>query len=113
MTVLFEDLTIVDLAWVSGLLSITYTLWLIAYRLWLSPVAHFPGAFWPKLTFLFEFYHEWIKPGKYYQTIHEMHKLYGKCSTVSSVCLAGMAWYLTFLYNRSHYSCVARGNSHF
>ena len=57
--------------------SVASTVLLIIYRLYLSPVASFPGAFWPKVTFWYEFYYEWIKPGQYHRKIHEMHKRYG------------------------------------
>lgn len=62
------------------LLSIIYTAWLVAYRLWLSPVSYFPGPLWPKVTFWYEFYHEWIKPGQYHKKIQEMHAKYGEGS---------------------------------
>ena len=60
--------------------SVASTVWLMIYRLYLSPVAAFPGAFWPKVTFWYEFYYEWIKPGQYHQKIHEMHEKYGRSS---------------------------------
>lgn len=61
-------------------LSVASTVWLMIYRLYLSPVAGFPGAFWPKVTFWYEFYYEWIKPGQYHRKIHEMHEKYGQDS---------------------------------
>ena len=61
-------------------LSVASTVWLMIYRLYLSPVAGFPGAFWPKVTFWYEFYYEWIKPGQYHRKIYEMHERYGQDS---------------------------------
>ena len=61
-------------------LSVGSTVWLMIYRLYLSPVAGFPGAFWPRVTFWYEFYYEWIQPGQYHRKIHEMHEKYGKDS---------------------------------
>lgn len=78
---LLNDLTTVDLVLTIGVLSGSYTLWLGIYRLWLSPLANFPGAFWPKVTFWYEFYYEWIQPGQYYRKIHDMHTKYGEIFT--------------------------------
>ena len=59
-------------------LSLIYTVWLVIYRLWLSPVAGFPGSLCSIITFWYEFHHEWIKPGQYHRKIQEMHARYGK-----------------------------------
>jgi hypothetical protein len=77
MTV-FQDVTAADFMLALCAASIAYTAWLLVYRLWLGPLAHFPGSPWPKITFLYEFYYEWIKPGQYYRRIHELHEEYGK-----------------------------------
>ena len=58
--------------------SFAYVAWLVSYRLWLNPVAGFPGSPWAKLTFWYEFYYEWMKPGQYYRRIHQMHAEYGE-----------------------------------
>lgn len=70
--------TTADLAVALLVSSIAYVAWVVVYRLWFSPVAGFPGSFWPKITFWYEFYYEWIKPGQYHRRIHEMHQQYGK-----------------------------------
>lgn len=88
MTLLY-DLSTANLALVGCGLSIAYIACLVIYRLWLSPVAGFPGAFWPKVTFLNEFYWEWIKPGQYYQRIHEMHKQFGRAHPESKIHVNG------------------------
>ncbi|BCS21764.1 uncharacterized protein APUU_22196A [Aspergillus puulaauensis] len=54
-----------------------YTVTLVVYRLWLSPLSGFPGSPLAKTTFLYEFYYDWIKPGLYCKKIHEMHQKYG------------------------------------
>lgn len=63
---------------VSAWATVAYTVGLVIYRLWLCPVAHFPGSPWCKITFLYEFYWEWIRPGQYYRRIQEMHEKYGE-----------------------------------
>lgn len=60
-----------------GIGTILYMASLVVYRLWLSPIASFPGPFWAKVTFWNEFYYEWIHPGQYFLRIEEMHQEYG------------------------------------
>ncbi|OAA38537.1 Cytochrome P450 [Metarhizium rileyi] len=80
---LLKTPTSVDLGLAIGALSICYVMLLVIYRLWLSPVAGFPGSIWPKITFWYEFYYEWIRPGQYHRKIHEMHQKYGPIIRVS------------------------------
>lgn len=58
--------------------TILYTAWLVIYRLWFHPIAGFPGSPWARITFWYEFYYEWIKPGQYHRRIREMHEEYGR-----------------------------------
>lgn len=82
MALLF-DITISN-AWIALCAwSIAYTAWLVIYRLCFHPIARFPGSPWAKITFWYEFYYEWIKPGKYHERIYEMHQQYGKKPTIS------------------------------
>ena len=56
----------------------TYGVCLVLYRLFLSPLARFPG---PKLAAAFEsyeFYYLIIKGGQWGNRINEMHQEYGK-----------------------------------
>lgn len=48
------------------------------YRLYLSPIAHFPGPRVAALTFWYEFYYDVICAGQYTWRIKEMHEQYGK-----------------------------------
>ncbi|KAL2818628.1 cytochrome P450 [Aspergillus granulosus] len=57
----------------------------MVYRLWLSPIASFPGPFLARISFCYEFYYNWIKPGQYYLEIHKMHQKYGPIVRVSPV----------------------------
>lgn len=54
-----------------------YTLYGAIYRLYLSPVASFPGPRFAALTFWYEFYYDVIKHGRYTWKIAELHKQYG------------------------------------
>lgn len=51
------------------------------YRLYLSPIAHFPGPRLAALTTAYEFYWEAIRNGRYTFHIGDLHKKYG--TTVS------------------------------
>lgn len=57
---------------------IFYLVWLAIYRLYLSPIAKFPGPKLAALTFWYELYHDVIRPGKYIWEIAKMHEQYGK-----------------------------------
>ena len=55
----------------------SYVLSLVIYRLHWSPLAAFPGPFLAKVTHWYEFYHNFVRTGKYYERIREMHDKYG------------------------------------
>ena len=55
----------------------SYTAYGIVYRLYLSPIAHFPGRKMAALTFWYEFYFDVIKRGSYVWQIRQMHETYG------------------------------------
>lgn len=54
-----------------------YTVGLVLYRLYLSPIAAIPGPFLAKVTHWYEFYHNFIRSGMYYVEIRDMHRKYG------------------------------------
>lgn len=47
------------------------------YRLYLSPLAKFPGRRLAALTLWYEFYHDYFRRGQYTWEIAEMHEKYG------------------------------------
>ena len=47
------------------------------YRLYLSPLANFPGPKLAALSFWYEFYFDVIKQGQYTWKIRELHQQYG------------------------------------
>lgn len=61
----------------NALLIILYMIWGVIYRLYLCPVAKFPGPRWAAVTFWYEFYYDVVKRGKYVFKIRELHKHYG------------------------------------
>jgi hypothetical protein len=59
---------------------IAYILYGVIWRLWLSPVARFPGSKLAAVTFWYEFYYDVIKGGAYVYEIERMHAKYGTSS---------------------------------
>lgn len=59
---------------------ILYTISLLIYRLYLSPLAKFPGPKLAAVTLWYEFYYDVIKTGKYTFKLKELHRQYGMTS---------------------------------
>ena len=57
-----------------------YTLAVIIHRLFFSNLSGFPGPKIAAATYWYEFYHDWLRNGKYIFVIEEMHKRYGSAS---------------------------------
>lgn len=76
------DLNIV-LAELAAIATVLYTVYGVIYRLYLSPIAHFPGRKLAALTFWYEFYFDVIKRGSYVWEIQEMHKVYGTLQDIT------------------------------
>lgn len=71
-------------------LTILYSVGLAFHRLFLSPLAAFPGPKIAALTGFYEFYYDFFKGGKYIFEIEKMHKAYGLCVWANSfpiICL--------------------------
>ena len=66
-------------------LSLIYFIGLVVHRLYLSPLAKFPGPRLAALTLWYEFYYDVIKGGKYTWEIGKMHEKYGRCIISTSV----------------------------
>ena len=54
-----------------------YTLYGLVYRLYLSPLAKFPGPKLAGATYWYEFYFYVVKRGQYVWEIKKMHEQYG------------------------------------
>lgn len=52
---------------------------IVVYRLWLCPVAKFPGPWLAKVTFWYEGWYDIVKQGRYTWKIKELHEKYGTC----------------------------------
>jgi hypothetical protein len=65
---------------VAGLVGswLVYVLGLVVYRLYLSPLAKFPGPKLAAATRWYEFYYEVVKRGQFQFHINDLHKKYGK-----------------------------------
>ncbi|RDW72537.1 uncharacterized protein DSM5745_07709 [Aspergillus mulundensis] len=54
-----------------------YSAWLVIYRLYLHPLARFPGPRLAAATGWYEFYYDALKGGTYIHEIERMHIKYG------------------------------------
>ena len=72
-------------AWYILLVYIFYLVYLSLYRLYLDPIAVFPGPKLAALTLWYEFYYDVIKRGRYTFVIEEMHHKYGRSCTTYQV----------------------------
>ena len=63
-----------------------YGLGLIIYRLFLSPLAKFPGPKLAALTRKYEFYYEAVLNYEYLFEIKRMHNIYGECIARRESC---------------------------
>ena len=61
-----------------------YYIFLAFYRLYLSPIAKFPGPTLAALTLWYEFYYDVIKRGRYTWKIAELHERYGSLLSLSA-----------------------------
>ena len=62
---------------------ILYLVWLAVSRLYLSPLAKFPGPKLAALSRWYEAYYEIIKGGQYTFKIDQLHDAYGMLSAAS------------------------------
>ncbi|KAK5636379.1 hypothetical protein RRF57_012091 [Xylaria bambusicola] len=72
-----EFLTWSHISFLILICTFAYYFMLVIYRLYLSPLASFPGPFLAKVTHWYEFYYNVVHTGKYYERIREMHEEYG------------------------------------
>lgn len=73
MDLLFETKALLTIV----IVPLTWMLFTALYRLFLSPLADFPGPKLAALTSWYECYYDVIKPGQYVWKIQELHKHYG------------------------------------
>jgi len=75
---LFTNERIALLMTASLVLYFLYFVVLLLYRLYLSPIAKFPGPKLAGATYLFEGYYDVVKRGKYTFKIRDLHAQYGQ-----------------------------------
>lgn len=73
---LFPPLTAIP--YTCALLAIPYLILGGIYRLYIHPLAKVPGPRIAALTLWYEFYHDFVRKGKYLWVIADMHAKYGK-----------------------------------
>ena len=79
MTLAYRDFTPALTALVLTLVGfLTYVVYCAIWRLYWSPLAHFPGPRLAALTFWNEFYFDVVLGGKYEWKIAAYHETYGK-----------------------------------
>ena len=59
------------------LFVVSYSIGLVIYRLFFSPIAGFPGPKLAAVSGWYEFYYDYFLNGKYLFRIEEMHRKYG------------------------------------
>ena len=79
-TIILRERSVV-LATAVLIVSVLYLAGLVIYRLYLSPIAKFPGPKLAAATYLFEGYYDVVKRGKYTFKIRDLHAEYGQCAT--------------------------------
>lgn len=62
---------------VSGV--VIYTAGVLLWRLFLCPLAKFPGPKWAAVSLWAEFYYDVVCRGTFIWRIEDMHRQYGKC----------------------------------
>jgi hypothetical protein len=87
---------------------LVYLIGLAVYRLYLSPLAKFPGPKIAAFTKWYEFYYEVVKRGQYQFLINDMHKKYGKCRFPDRVLSTFYSCYTTGNAAVTHHSGTAR-----
>jgi len=70
--------TSLNIGLVFVIIWVVYLLSLAVHRLYLSPLAAYPGPKLAALSNWYEFYYEVIQQGQFTFHIQELHKIYGK-----------------------------------
>lgn len=70
-----SEVSLLVLALIAGA---SYLIWLTLFRLYLSPIARFPGPKLAALTRWYEFYYEIVLKGQFTFHIQELHRKYGR-----------------------------------
>jgi hypothetical protein len=63
--------------YLAALVLFVYIIAIVVYRLYLSPLAKFPGPKLAALTSWYNAYHDLVRGGQYVWVVEEMHRKYG------------------------------------
>lgn len=63
--------------WISAFVTLFRVIYGVIYRLYLSPIAKFPGRKMAALSFWNEYYYDVIKRGVYVWEIQKLHEEFG------------------------------------
>jgi hypothetical protein len=74
----FENVSPQSILVGAAVISLVYTICLSLHRLYLSPIAEFPGPKLAAASLWYEFYHDVIRGGQYTYKIEQMHDIYGR-----------------------------------
>lgn len=77
----FAELQRLSSASIAGIcltLYVAYLVGLVVYRLYLSPLAAFPGPKFAAVSKWYEFYYEVVKRGQFTFHLNELHDRYGE-----------------------------------
>ncbi|KAL2406813.1 Cytochrome P450 monooxygenase sdnE [Exophiala dermatitidis] len=81
------DMTTTDLLIRLGIailvILLVHVIWVAIYRLYLSPIAHFPGPNLAALTTGYEFYYNVVQEGRFSFHVRELHRKYGPIIRIS------------------------------
>lgn len=65
--------------------ALAYGVGLLVYRLYLHPLAKFPGPKLAAVTSFYEGYYEIVLKGQYSRQISKLHDVYGECELAFAV----------------------------
>ncbi|KAL9122102.1 MAG: hypothetical protein Q9187_001347 [Circinaria calcarea] len=75
--------TLKEISVITAVFSFIYVVSLASYRLYFGPLASYPGRKLAALTLWYEFYHDFIRRGKYQWELEDMHAKYGPIVRIS------------------------------
>lgn len=65
--------------------ALAYGVGLLVYRLFLHPLAKFPGPRLAAITSFYEGYYEIVLKGQYSRQISKLHDVYGECGCAFTI----------------------------
>lgn len=71
-----------------SIIAVTYVSYTVFWRLYLSPISHFPGPKFAAMTWLYEMYYDIYKDGQFHFQLQKLHERYGIDAqhSVATIC---------------------------